>query len=140
MLRLTIEGSTVQELHDQVEQMYIHMVSDKENNCECCDHPDCPKNEILHDLPDIVKAAFARPTVEPKKEPAPEPEALEEAPEEPYSPTLEEVRAVLIELRKKKGSPAVKDILTAHGADKITDLDKTHYTAVMKEAKANAAE
>lgn len=150
MLRLTIEGSTVQELHNQLEQMYTHMVSDVKNNCECCDQPDCPKNEILHELPDIMKTALGSPQeateVVPEEEPTPVSEAAQEGHDEPQStnaeeaPSPEKVRAVLNDLRKCKGTAVVKEILKAHGAENFPSLNSGCYAIVIKEAMRYATD
>lgn len=55
-------------------------------------------------------------------------------------PTMEEARAALNEYRKKKGLPALKELFAAHGVTNFLDLPATEYAAIMKEAKAGAAE
>lgn len=139
-LHVTIEADTFAELHDQIENLYTHMVADAENNCECCDHPGGPKNEILHELPDRVKAAQGA-VQEPAKseskvEPSPESEARQEA---ENMPAMEDVRAALNEMRKAKGVAAVKRLLAAYGADTFPALDTAYYAAVMQEVAADAA-
>lgn len=63
-------------------------------------------------------------------------EKLESEPEEPakeYSFT--EVRTFLADKSRAGHTAEVKKILAAHGADKLSDLDKAEYAAVMAEAE-----
>jgi len=48
----------------------------------------------------------------------------------------EKVIAALRRLQKTSGDQAVKAVLTKHGADKISDLEATGYSAVIAEAKS----
>ena len=76
----------------------------------------------------------------PKEEEAP---AAEEAPvteeasavEETPKPKLEDVRAALKELRDRKGSGAVKELLKAFGADSLPDLKEEDYLGALARAK-----
>ena len=57
-------------------------------------------------------------------------------PEEPKKEyTFTEVRAFLAEKSRAGHTAEVKKILAAHGADKLSDLDKAEYAAVMAEAE-----
>lgn len=49
--------------------------------------------------------------------------------------TLEEVRKLLIEKSRAGFTAEVKKILTAHGAEKLSLLDKGEYAAVVGEAE-----
>lgn len=60
-------------------------------------------------------------------EPTPPPE-----PEPVYDIT--DVRAMLAKVREVKGNDAMRDLMRKHGAEKLPELDKAHYAAVMKEA------
>lgn len=134
MMRLTLDAATIEELHDQIEELYTHLVADISNNCECCDHPDCPKNKELHDTmrtlgQALADAAPVEETPAPAPVSAPEPHVSTEP-----IPAPEDVRAVLNDLRKAKGVSAVKDILGKYGAANFPTLNPADYAAVMKEA------
>ena len=56
-------------------------------------------------------------------------ENIKNAPEhrDPPQPSLEEVRAALKQLRDRKGSAAVKELLKAYGADSLPNLKPEDY-------------
>lgn len=66
-----------------------------------------------------------------KKEPEAKPE--QEEPKKEY--TFTEVRTFLADKSRAGHTAEVKKILAAHGADKLSDLDKAEYAAVMAEAE-----
>lgn len=49
--------------------------------------------------------------------------------------TFTEVRTFLADKSRAGHTAEVKKLLAAHGADKLSDLDKTEYAAVMAEAE-----
>ena len=49
--------------------------------------------------------------------------------------TFTEVRTFLADKSRAGHTAEVKKILAAHGADKLSDLDKAEYAAVMAEAE-----
>lgn len=63
-----------------------------------------------------------------------EPEAKEPEPQTKEY-TFTEVRTFLAEKSRAGYTAEVKKILAAHGADKLSDLDKAEYAAVMAEAE-----
>ncbi len=63
-----------------------------------------------------------------------EPEAKEPEPQAKEY-TFTEVRTFLAEKSRAGHTAEVKKILAAHGADKLSDLDKAEYAAVMAEAE-----
>ena len=71
-----------------------------------------------------------------KKAAAKQIEAKAEEPE-PVSKeyTFTEVRTFLADKSRAGHTAEVKKILAAHGADKLSDLDKAEYAAVMAEAE-----
>lgn len=71
--------------------------------------------------------------------PADEEPTTDEPADEPQ-PTMEETRAALNAYRKKNGIAALKELFAAHGVTNFLDLPATEYAAIMKEAKAGAAE
>lgn len=92
-----------------------------------------------------------RVTETPVEEPMPQPEEIKpvltqaqmeeniaNAPkhEMPPQPTLEEVRAVLKELRDRKGSAAVKEILSGYGAGSLQELKPEDYLGAIDRARA----
>ena len=84
----------------------------------------------------LTEMFSASETKEPEKKKASakkkEPEAKEE-PSKEY--TFTEVRTFLADKSRAGHTAEVKKILAAHGADKLSDLDKAEYAAVMAEAE-----
>jgi len=67
-------------------------------------------------------------SVKKKEADAKEPEPVKEY-------TFTEVRTFLADKSRAGHTAEVKKILAAHGADKLSDLDKAEYAAVMAEAE-----
>lgn len=63
------------------------------------------------------------------------PEAKPEPEEQKKEYTFTEVRTFLADKSRSGHTAEVKKILAAHGADKLSDLDKAEYAAVMAEAE-----
>ena len=78
-----------------------------------------------------------KPAVEAKgKKAAPKKIESKQEPEEPKKEyTFTEVRTFLADKSRAGHTAEVKKILAAHGADKLSDLDKAEYAAVMAEAE-----
>lgn len=78
-----------------------------------------------------------KPAVETKaKKAAPKQiETKDEKPEPVKEYTFTEVRTFLADKSRAGHTAEVKNILAAHGADKLSDLDKAEYAAVMAEAE-----
>ena len=59
-------------------------------------------------------------------------------PELPDEPTpdydITDVRAALAKVREATDTETMRNIMRKYGAEKLPDLDKAHYAAVMKEA------
>ena len=73
--------------------------------------------------------------VKKKSEPPKEEEAVttpKVAPKE-KAPSLEDVRALMVQKNREGHREAVKEILTKYGAQKLTALDPSHYKEVLKE-------
>lgn len=93
-------------------------------------------NEETEQASATVKEAVAN------EAPAPEEvteKPVEEAtPAEPESPayTLQDVRKILADKSRKGYTDKVKQILTDHGASKLSELAESEYAAVVKEAEA----
>ena len=49
--------------------------------------------------------------------------------------TLEEVRAVLAEKSRSGFTKEVKEIITKHGAERLSDIDPSEYKAVLAETE-----
>ncbi|MCR5339539.1 MAG: DNA ligase [Lachnospiraceae bacterium] len=93
--------------------------------------------EKLVSVSEELKEIFSEAEPEKKKAPAKkkEPDAKPE-PEEPKKEyTFTEVRTFLADKSRAGHTAEVKKILAAHGADKLSDLDKAEYAAVMAEAE-----
>lgn len=93
--------------------------------------------EKLVSVSEELKEIFSEAELEKKKAPAKKKES--EAKPEPEEPkkeyTFTEVRTFLAEKSRAGHTAEVKKILAAHGADKLSDLDKAEYAAVMAEAE-----
>ena len=57
-------------------------------------------------------------------------------PEDEKPLTLENVRAVLADKSRDGYSSEVKELLKKHGADKLSEINPSEYTAVKNEAEA----
>ncbi len=79
--------------------------------------------------PEKKKAATKKKETEAKVEAA----ESEEKPSKEY--TFTEVRTFLADKSRAGHTAEVKKILAAHGAEKLSDLDKAEYAAVMAEAE-----
>ncbi len=79
-----------------------------------------------------------KPVIEAKAKKA-APKQIEAKADEPAASTREytftEVRTFLADKSRAGHTAEVKKILAAHGADKLSDLDKAEYAAVMAEAE-----
>ncbi len=97
--------------------------------------------EKLVSVSEELKEIFSAPEekAEPEKKKAPakkkEPEAKAEPEEAKKEYTFTEVRTFLADKSRAGHTAEVKKILAAHGADKLSDLDKAEYAAVMAEAE-----
>ena len=92
---------------------------------------------ISEELTEIFSASEVK---EPEKKKASakkkEPEAKGKEPEPAVKEyTFTEVRTFLAEKSRAGHTAEVKKILAAHGADKLSDLGKAEYAAVMAEAE-----
>ncbi len=77
-----------------------------------------------------------KPAVETKEKAAPKQiEAKAEEAESVKEYTFTEVRTFLADKSRAGHTAEVKKILAAHGADKLSNLDKDEYAAVMAEAE-----
>lgn len=57
----------------------------------------------------------------------------------PKTYTIEEVRALLLQKRRDGFRDEIKELLAAHGAERLTDVDPGEYAAMMQEAEAIGA-
>ena len=93
--------------------------------------------EKLVSVSEELKEIFSEAEPEKKKAPAKkkEPEAKAEPEEAKKEYTFTEVRTFLADKSRAGHTAEVKKILAAHGADKLSNLDKAEYAAVMAEAE-----
>lgn len=93
--------------------------------------------EKLVSVSEELKEIFSEAEPEKKKTPAKkkEPEAKAEPEEAKKEYTFTEVRTFLADKSRAGHTAEVKKILAAHGANKLSDLDKAEYAAVMAEAE-----
>ena len=56
--------------------------------------------------------------------------------EEPKPPSLEDVRHKLILAAQAGFSAEVKALITKYGADRLSEIDASHYVALLKEAES----
>lgn len=63
--------------------------------------------------------------------------SADEAPAEPAKPkyTLESVRAILAEVSRAGHTAQIRELLQKHGASKLSDVDPTHYAALVADAE-----
>lgn len=80
---------------------------------------------------EVVPGKKTEVTVTPA-EPVVVPPELPDDPEPIYD--ISEVRAALAKVREVSGTDAMRNIMRKYGAEKLPDLGKEHYAAVMKEA------
>ena len=55
--------------------------------------------------------------------------------EEKKSVSLEDVRAVLAEKSRRGFTEEVKEIISKHGADRLSDIDPSEYESLLSEAE-----
>lgn len=89
---------------------------------------------ISEELTEIFSAPEEK-APEKKKVSAKKKEAEAKEPEPVKKYTFTEVRTFLADKSRAGHTAEVKKILAAHGADKLSDLDKAEYAAVMAEAE-----
>ena len=89
---------------------------------------------ISEELTEIFSAPEEK-APEKKKVSAKKKEAEAKEPEPVKEYTFTEVRTFLADKSRAGHTAEVKKILAAHGADKLSDLDKAEYAAVMAEAE-----
>jgi hypothetical protein len=58
-----------------------------------------------------------------------------EAKTQPAALTLEDVRAVLAELSRDGHTSEIRELLRAHGADRLSEIDPSEYAALLKDAE-----
>ena len=56
--------------------------------------------------------------------------------EDPNPPSLEDVRHKLILAAQAGFSAEVKALITKYGADRLSEIDASHYAALLKEAES----
>jgi hypothetical protein len=56
--------------------------------------------------------------------------------EDPKPPSLEDVRHKLILAAQAGFSAEVKALITKYGADRLSEIDASHYAALLKEAES----
>lgn len=94
--------------------------------------------KVIAEIVSEFQGESDKPAIEAKtKKTAPKQiEAKDEEPEpQAKEYTFTEVRTFLAEKSRAGHTAEVKKILAAHGADKLSDLDKAEYAAVMAEAE-----
>lgn len=89
---------------------------------------------ISEELTEIFSASEEK-APEKKKASAKKKETEAKEPEPVKEYTFTEVRTFLADKSRAGHTAEVKKILAAHGADKLSDLDKAEYAAVMAEAE-----
>lgn len=94
--------------------------------------------EITHEAPNLVEVPVEeKPVVFTEAPVVEEPVPVVEEPvkAEPVKVSMEDARAALNELRKAKGTTAVKDLLKEFGAENFTTLNPGDYGNVIAKAK-----
>ena len=86
------------------------------------------------DIAEIADALEGKTAVPAKEEPVPAPAPIPEAPAKTW--TFEEVRGLLADKARSGFRAEVKALLTAHGADRLSDIkDPAELSAIAKEAE-----
>ena len=116
MYTLTITANTIEELFAQLNFPVQHQVTE------------APVEAQMPE-PQEIKPVLTQAQMEENVANAPTHEL-------PPQPTLEEVRAVMKELRDRKGSAAVKEILTGYGAASLPELKPEDYLGAIDRARA----
>lgn len=93
--------------------------------------------EILIGISDSLHDLFSGPdkTDEPKDAPAAEKPAPKKSEPEKKAPALADVRALLAEKSRDGFTAQVRAIITAHGANKLSEIDPAEFPSIMKEAE-----
>jgi len=81
-----------------------------------------------------IKATAAPIEETPVLEPQDEPKQEESEPAADI--TIEDLRALLANAKREKGTDAIKAILKSYGVTLLSDLDSKHYGAVAKKVRA----
>lgn len=84
--------------------------------------------EAIINAADAIRDAFSR-----EDEQVSDPQETEQRAACNYS--LEDVRAVLLQKTRAGFKDAVKELLRAHGAERLPDIDPSEYSAIMSEAE-----
>lgn len=93
--------------------------------------------EILIGISDSLRDLFScsDKTDEPKDAPTAEKPAPKKNEPEKKAPTLADVRALLAEKSRDGFTAQVRAIITAHGANKLSEIDPAEFPSIMKEAE-----
>lgn len=93
--------------------------------------------EILIGISDSLRDLFSgsdKPA-EPKQAPAAEKPVPKQPDPEKKTPTLAHVRALLAEKSRDGFTAQVRAIITAHGANKLSEIAPAEFPSIMKEAE-----
>lgn len=93
--------------------------------------------EILIGISDSLRDLFSGSdkTDEPKDAPTAEKPAPKKNEPEKKAPTLADVRALLAEKSRDGFTAQVRAIITAHGANKLSEIDPAEFPSIIKEAE-----
>ena len=93
--------------------------------------------EILIGISDSLRDLFcgSDKTDEPKDAPEAEKPAPKKSEPEKKAPSLADVRALLAEKSRDGFTAQVRAIITAHGANKLSEIDPVEFPSIMKEAE-----
>jgi hypothetical protein len=93
--------------------------------------------EILIGISDSLRDLFSGSDKadEPKDAPASEKPATKKCEQEKKAPALADVRALLAEKSRDGFTAQVRAIITAHGANKLSEIDPAEFPSIMKEAE-----
>ncbi|OFV69613.1 DNA ligase [Acetobacterium wieringae] len=89
--------------------------------------------ETLVDISQELAEMFSGSDVE--KQPAKKKIAKETKPQEEKALTLEDVRAICADKSRNGFTEEVKEILTKHGAEKLSSVDPAEYKALLAEVE-----
>lgn len=118
MIKITFEVRDPKELIAHLQEM-LQQFGDPPRRAKITEVE--TENPPLAEVPVTVEPVAAEPEseLEPKTE----------------QPTLEEVRAALKELKERKGTSAVRELLKAYGVDSLPELKPEDYLGALARAK-----
>ena len=126
MIELRLQAANAEDLKNQLRELLGEQPTEKYHQISIEELPpfDTQTEEVFPEVKPVITQAQME-------------ENVKSAPVHvvPEQPTLEEVRAALKELRDRKGSAAVKELLNAFQANSLPELKPEDYLGALARAK-----